>query len=308
MKTSKTILSIAVGAILASSATGAMAQAQNNNIKLEGTTAIVPNAGNALERELTPALREQGRKKVILENKKLDLEIEKLDLDILKVQQEALGVTNPLAATYGQMMGFGQMMGSGSNKAVPALPPNVIDATSLSNNNVDPTSVNLQGLMGSGMKEKPKIEEKVEVNLSGESKDKSDASIRVLMTIGEVGDLKAKIMHNRQGGYVLGKGDILPNGKKIINVTPQYIEVSPPNSKKKADRSKIYVTGYPTVAEEKEWAEKSNQKSVGEDSTTNIMDMSKPIDSPFGLPLGAVPMTVNALPPISALPSPGQVR
>lgn len=293
MKTVKTILNIAIATLVVASANTAMAQ--DGGVKLEGTSAIAPNAGNALERELTPALREQGRKKVILENKKLDLEIEKIDLDILKVQQESLNLTNPMASmggvngspalpNLGAMGGIGGVMGNA---------PKIIDASGLSN-----TPMSL-----------PKISDReasapVKLNLSGEASDGSDGGIRVLMILTgrSNNDLRAKIMHKRQGGYVVGAGDVLPNGKKVLAVTEQYIEVAPPNSKKKSERTKIYVSGYPTEAEDRMMSNMGMAGLQPPQDSSSTASSSRPVTSPFGLPLANVPTVTRISPPA------GQIR
>lgn len=281
MKTSKTLLNIAIGALLTTGAASVMAQ--SDNVKLEGTTAIVPNAGNALERELSPALREQGRKKVILENKKLDLEIEKVDLDILKVQQESLGVSNPTSSNMGPLGGVIGMNG------LPQGMPKVINTSSLAN---DPIPMPM-----------PKVEHKKEepVNLSGEALDDSDTSIRVLMIGGDDGNLRAKVMHNRQGGYVVGAGDTLPNGKKVVKVTAQYIEVIPPKGKR---RTKIYVSGYPSEAEEKAWSQAaSGIGRIGRLDGSSGLPSAAP--SGFNLP-SSIPVITSVKPGLN--PIPGQIR
>lgn len=291
MKTAKTILNMAIAGMLVT--TAGIAVAQSDTVRLEGTTAIVPNAGNALERELTPALREQARKTAILENKKLDLEIEKVDLDIVKTQQESLTISNPIAASFGANS-MGGMMGR------PTQPPKVIDATSMSNSPIAMPVFD----KSPAMQTEPK-----KANLSGEALDNSDKSIRVLMIAGNEGDLKAKIMHNRQGGYVVGKGDTLPNGKKVVGVTSQFIEVVPPKGKTK---SKIYVSGYPSEAEEKAFANGLGQPSMTTDSASVLPPsmpsaggMANAIPSPFGVPIAGIPSVVTSSPiPLT----PGQVR
>lgn len=301
MKTSKTILNIAIGAMLATSATMVMAQAEN--VKLEGTTAIVPNAGNALERELTPALREQARKIAILENKKLDLEIEKVDLDIVKTQQESLTISNPVS--LGNSMG---MMGGRGNTSIPT----PIDTSSLSNKPLSGVSAPQPTLTQTSASVAQKKE-----NLNGEAIDNSDRTIRVLMIGGNEGNLKAKIMYKRQGGYSVGQGDTLPNGKKVVRVDPQFIEVIHPKGKTK---TKIYVAGYPTEAEERAFSLNGgySENNVTDSATppAAMPGMANSVPTPFGVPIAGIPtITTPALGTGRLTPmaggnrlTPGQVR
>lgn len=300
MKTSKTILNIAIGTMLAASTTMAMAQA--DNVRLEGTTAIVPNAGNALERELTPALREQARKIAILENKKLDLEIEKVDLDIVKTQQESLTISNPVSSFGGSM---GGAMGGRGNTSIPT----PIDTSSLSNKPLSGVS-SPQPMLTQTSSAATKKE-----NLNGEAIDNSDRSIRVLMIGGNEGNLKAKIMYKRQGGYSVGQGDTLPNGKKVVRVDSQFIEVVAPKGKTK---TKIYVSGYPTEAEEKAFALSGYSENSVTDSATppaSMPGMANSIPSPFGVPMAGIPtiatpaLGTGRLTPMGSNGlAPGQVR
>lgn len=302
MKTSKTILNMAIGVLFATGTTMSIAQVQTDIVKLEGTTAIVPNAGNALERELTPALREQARKIAILENKKLDLEIEKVDLDIVKTQQESLTISNPIGAAFGNQMAN---MNIGLQGRANPLPAKVIDASNLENTPVSPSVLPYISNDKLSLPVSENIVKKE--NLSGEALDDSDKSIRVLMIGGNEDDLRAKIMHKKQGGYVVGKGDILPNGKKVVRVTSQFIEVVPPNKKNK---SKIYVSGYPSESEEKALSSSGVNANLVEDSASSpppsIPGMANAIPTPFGVPIAGVPI-VNSPAPQQLL-TPGQIR
>lgn len=302
MKTSKTILNMAIGVLFSTGATMSIAQVQNDIVKLEGTTAIVPNAGNALERELTPALREQARKIAILENKKLDLEIEKVDLDIVKTQQESLTISNPIGAAFGNQMAN---MNIGLQGRANPSPVKVVDASNLANTPVSPSV--LPSISNDKLSLPVSDNTVKKENLSGEALDDSDKSIRVLMIGGNEDDLKAKIMHKKQGGYVVGKGDILPNGKKVVRVTSQFIEVSPPNKKAK---SKIYVSGYPSESEEKVLSSSGTNANLVADSASSpppsIPGMANAIPTPFGVPIAGVPMVASPAP--QQLLTPGQIR
>lgn len=302
MKTSKTILNMAIGVLFATGTTMSIAQVQNDIVKLEGTTAIVPNAGNALERELTPALREQARKIAILENKKLDLEIEKVDLDIVKTQQESLTISNPIGAAFGNQMAN---MNIGLQGRANPSPVKVVDASNLENTPVSPSVLPYISNDKLSLPVSENIVKKE--NLSGEALDDSDKSIRVLMIGGNEDDLRAKIMHKKQGGYVVGKGDILPNGKKVVRVTSQFIEVVPPNKKTK---SKIYVSGYPSESEEKALSSSGVNANLVADSASSpppsIPGMANAIPTPFGVPIAGIPMVASPAP--QQLLTPGQIR
>lgn len=74
--------------------------------------------------------------------------------------------------------------------------------------------------------------------------------VKVLMTYGSDEDLYAKIAVGDQGGYTVRKGDILPDGRAVLKVNSNYIEVQKEvtkksNSKNKVD--KIFVSSGVTV-------------------------------------------------------------
>lgn len=71
--------------------------------------------------------------------------------------------------------------------------------------------------------------------------------VSVIMIYGYDTDLFAKISYGKQGGYPVKKGDILPDGRKVYDVTSNYIEVgsSTAKGKKKVSTTRIYATGYP---------------------------------------------------------------
>lgn len=207
--------------------------------RLQDTNVDSPDSGNVLERSLTPLLRETSRKKSVLELKKLDLEIEKLDSETLKIQQEKLNSTNNKNENI-----------NGLN-----LPPGtrIIDASNLSNNPVLAQDIEPKPPVAAPATPPqmlPPVTNEVNQMKVPEYAPPVDnnAGIRVLMTYGFSDDLFAKITHGSQGGYVIRKGDILPNGKVVVKITPNYIEVRAPYTKdkeknKKIKNQKIYVTG-----------------------------------------------------------------
>lgn len=60
--------------------------------------------------------------------------------------------------------------------------------------------------------QQPQFEEKVE-------------GVRVLLVYGFEKNLRAKISVNDTGGYVVQKGDTLPDGRKVLAVKSNYLEV-----------------------------------------------------------------------------------
>lgn len=68
--------------------------------------------------------------------------------------------------------------------------------------------------------------------------------IKVLMTYGAENDLYAKIAVGDQGGYTVKKGDILPDGRSVLEINSNYIEVTKVSMKKssKAKSEKIFVS------------------------------------------------------------------
>lgn len=74
----------------------------------------------------------------------------------------------------------------------------------------------------------------------------SNGAIHVLMTYGSDNDLYAKIAMGGQGGYPVRRGDVLPDGRIVAAVYPNYIEVKKAaKSKKGGSVEKIFVTGSP---------------------------------------------------------------
>lgn len=78
----------------------------------------------------------------------------------------------------------------------------------------------------------------------------SSTPVKVLMTYGAEDDLYAKIAVGDQGGYTVRKGDILPDGRAVVAVNSNYIEVAKATVKKssKSKTEKIFVSaGTPTT-------------------------------------------------------------
>lgn len=69
--------------------------------------------------------------------------------------------------------------------------------------------------------------------------------VKVLMTYGDENDLYAKIAVGDQGGYTVRKGDILPDGRTVLKVSSNYMEVQKPVKTKKSTKvttQKIFVS------------------------------------------------------------------
>lgn len=71
----------------------------------------------------------------------------------------------------------------------------------------------------------------------------SESQVRVLMVYGFEDNLYAKIASGQQGGYVVKKGDVMPDGRVVLNVNPNFIEVGEPaKGKSKVNSQKIFVS------------------------------------------------------------------
>ena len=140
-----------------------------------------------------------------ISRKKTELELRKLDRELEKLDEESLKAQLNIGAS-----------GDGNQISIRAgVVPNVIQ---------------------SGAMEPP-----FEANTKmPEAEIDENSDIRVLMIYGFNDNLYAKIVSGEQGGYVVKKGDILPNGNIVYNVTPNYIEVeTKKNSKNKGKKRKI---------------------------------------------------------------------
>ncbi len=73
--------------------------------------------------------------------------------------------------------------------------------------------------------------------------------IKVLMTYGAEDEKKKKIAVGDQGGYTVRKGDILPDGRSVLKVSTNFIEVQKAaKAKSKTKTEKIFVSaGTPTT-------------------------------------------------------------
>lgn len=181
---------------------------------VQATAVQVPvqaGQGNAYEKEVTPLLREISRKKATLELKKLDREIEKLEEEALKAQAERDAITNPKPASLvsGSLGGGGGIMNPqviNPGQAIPAGMPGV-------------SSMGVGGMPSD-----------------------SASSIKILMIYGFDNQLFAKIAAGAQGGYVVKKGDVMPDGRLVTDVQPNYVEVAKAKGKAKSGTERIFVS------------------------------------------------------------------
>jgi hypothetical protein len=173
-------------------------------------------AGNGFEREMTPLLREISRKKSQLELRKLDRELEKMDEESLKAQMNMENTMN----------------GGGNNKAPGGYDP-FANSKSIPSPSAAPNGMPAGGAMpaslgnGAGTAANP---------IEGAS------DIKVLMIYGFDDKLYAKIASGDQGGYAVKKGDVLPNGQVVHNVTANYIEVKKNAGTNKGPIQRIFVS------------------------------------------------------------------
>jgi hypothetical protein len=186
--------------------------AQQNNAPTINAPAQVTQ-GNAFEREMTPLLREISRKKSQLELRKLDRDLEKLDEESLKAQ---MGMENTLNGGGQQKGGYDPFS---SQKAAAAM-PNGMPAGM-------PAPMVAPMANGAGTASNP---------IEGAS------DIKVLMIYGFDDKLYAKVASGDQGGYAVKKGDVLPNGQIVSNVTANYIEVRKNAGKSKGPIQRIFVS------------------------------------------------------------------
>lgn len=90
-----------------------------------------------------------------------------------------------------------------------------------------------------------------QANTNISMEEENSTPVKVLMTYGAEDDLYAKIAVGDQGGYTVRKGDILPDGRSVLKVNSNYIEVQKAvtkKSNKKSKTEKIFVSAGTTTA------------------------------------------------------------
>ncbi len=108
--------------------------------------------------------------------------------------------------------------------------------------------------------------------LGGENKNAA-RNVKVLMIYGPTEDLMAKISVGTQGGYVVKKGDIMPDGKTVTKVNKNFIEVVE-DVKNPVDIERIFVfTQYNNT-------NNTSANDGGNKSSTSIAPTSLPMTNP----------------------------
>lgn len=165
---------------------------------------------NAFDKEVTPLLREMSLKKSLLELRKVERELEKLDEDALKAQIERENLLNP----------------ADKNLGVPAGPMGGIPLSSI------PTSIG-----GMGMGGNPSIPPSMPTD---PTEAVYENTIKILMIYGFTDSLFAKVSTGEQGGFVVTEGDILPDGRLVKKITPNFVEVyKDKNAADKKNKSRL---------------------------------------------------------------------
>lgn len=244
---------------------GALLVANNANAQMPQTgeaphaNAVIGN-GNVFEKEISPLLREISRKKTVLELRKLERELEKLDEEAMKAQVERDKMLSEVeekmknfdkkdekgSVTPIPFSGNGPILKSGGTGMSPLqfnpvgnplpMPPVGAGQPQVLNPTAMPVA------LGTNIATAPKDTKKAE-----EAEPVYEAP-KVFMIYGMENNLHAKIAIGDQGGYVVRKGDTLPDGRLIVDIKPNYLEVKVVATKTKKNVEKIFVTGSPNKA------------------------------------------------------------
>ena len=212
-------ISLLMASMLVAISTVSYAQDANTN-----PTANEVNKGNSFERSVTPLLRQISLKKTQLELRKLDRELDKMDEEALKAQLAVEGMLSGDKGEKGGYNPFPQPKGGALPLVAPQSLPQQGKSSAL------PTPVNMPEL---GTAANP---------------FEGNSDIKVLMIYGFDDNLHAKVLSGEQGGYVVKKGDVMPNGQTVHNITANYIEVRKGPAKSKGPIQRIFVsTSVPTT-------------------------------------------------------------
>lgn len=205
MKKNKRILAVLLASAVTSLSAYAQIQLPNDGSTMLMNTPPKVGQGNTYEKEVTPLLRDISKKKSLLELRKLDRELEKLEEETIIAKIEREKVLNPPAPIN---MNLKPSYGQG----LPSLNP----------------APNPFPISGAGSSSSPSTEEE---------------NIRILMVYGFDNNLYAKVSSGTQGGYIVKKGDILPDGRLVLDVTPNFVEVKKSVKSKVEKSQKLYVSG-----------------------------------------------------------------
>ena len=67
--------------------------------------------------------------------------------------------------------------------------------------------------------------------------------LKVMMIYGFADNLYAKVASGKQGGFVLKKGDVTPDGRVVVDIKPNFIEVAQEKAKSKKEKTtKIFIS------------------------------------------------------------------
>ncbi len=270
-KLSAIMLSIAISS--------GMAQAQTEKAVISAPEKV--KEGNSFEREMTPLLREISKRKSQLELRKIERELAKIDEDEIKVQLEieeknkknaqvgtGAGMGGDSSITFGGMQGGpmgGLMVPGQAPMGLPGM-PNMQGAQTAPGVQIPGQSVNVNGIPGIPQVPVPadkKDDKKTKSKKSKDTKDSKDSKsskedvkeevvaeedlpplveVKVLMIYGFDGNLSAKIAAGGQGGYVVQKGDVMPDGRTVTEINPNFIEVKDVKNKLAKGSSRIFVS------------------------------------------------------------------
>lgn len=105
--------------------------------------------------------------------------------------------------------------------------------------------------------------------------------VKVFMIYGYDNNLYAKVGFGTQGGYVVKKGDILPDGRTVQQVTSNFIEVSKSTSSKKSSTEKIFVTAGASSDE----TSGANNQNRGGTASSALAPSGAPVNIPAQPPM-----------------------
>lgn len=216
MKNKKTLLAViaAVGMGTLGTANAQIALPENKGVNIGLPSQV--GEGNNIEKDVAPLMRSIAKKKSEVDLKALDRELEKMQDDSLKDQ-----IAREKLLLELQQLSSGQVLGNNVPKGVGFQSPNTPPA-------------------GLPYGQAPQGTEEVE----------PEESVRVLLVYGFADNLKAKVAMNGVGGYVVQKGDILPDGRKVLRVANNFVEVQGAKAKERlpiAGNKAIDKSGKPVV-------------------------------------------------------------
>lgn len=115
--------------------------------------------------------------------------------------------------------------------------------------------------------------------------------VKVLMTYGAEDDLYAKVSVGDQGGYTIRKGDVLPDGRLVLSVKSNYIEVEKAKKlkSKKSTTEKIFVSTGSTTSNQGNGNGNGQNQGFGGTKTNNVNFTAMPsANVPSMMPMPAI--------------------